>query len=647
VASAGDPKTASPVAGHRTPAIAAGLLLLAIAVGVGAWWSTGARRAAPGKELAAISSPAGEEAALLAAAAERPGDPQPEVRLGEHYLAAGRPFAALWHYAEALQARPEDVPATLGLARALEAALLPQVAVERLRALLARHPDEPAARSQLVELLLRIGRPEEALVQLRPLLAVTSGAEADGSLTPGMAVLEGRVRQALGDRDGARAAYRRAVEDPSARDPAPWHRLGLLELERGDLFNARQAFGAARVLNGREPRYTVDYGRTYTLRPKPEEAMTALKYFVQAMNLSLSFAPAHVEAGRWYLEHRRWREAVERLRFAVDAAPGDTDAHEALAQALERIGQKAEAHRHRGIAYDLQDLRRLALQEFQSWTRLAPDDPEAELELSQAYFRINQRVEARARLEKARERFGKDRTIRERLIAMSLLLGDRAPVQTLIEEWLQEQPRAPRALWLQGRAAAEEQRYADAIRLYEQALNGDPENAEYLGAMGQALLSLPEKAALPRAVAAFARAAERAPDEKRWRLALAQALQRSGRAADARRQSLRALDLDPLLSEAYFLAARLATAEGARGAGALLADLVRRVEARLREETPLFEATWKRPGDARAYRTLADFLVRHGDLKAAAGQLAQAARLDPSAASRDRLARVQRLLAVQ
>src|SRR5262249_28807481 len=151
-------------------------------------------------------------------------------------------------------------------------------------------------------------------------------------------------------------------------------------------------------------------------------------------------------------------------------------------------------------------------------------------------------------------------------------------------------------------------------------------------------------AALPRAVAALARAATRAPDEPRWRLALAQGLQRLVRLDDARRQALRALDLDPRQRQAYILVVPLAREPRAAGALACSADLVRSAEERLREETALRRATWERPRDPRAYAALAGFLIRTGDLAAAEGQMAEALRLRPDWSDvRARLAMLRRL----
>jgi tetratricopeptide (TPR) repeat protein len=565
------------------------------------------------------------------------------VRLGEYYREQARPFAALWAYSFAREPRPDDPAVALGQAQALEAALFPEAAVARLKAVLAQQPGQPEAVASLTELYLRTGRPEAAL-------AVVEGAASGFRASAAGGLLEGRVREAVGDTKGAEAAYRRSVgqDGPEAEDAPAWRRLGQLAFDRGDLFNARQGFVTARVLMPTQPQYWVDYGRTFAASPKPQERRTAPEYYVKAMNQQLLFAPAHYEAGLWYMRQSRWREAAERFQSAVESEPEHAAAHEQLARALAAMGQKSRAAYHRGRAYAARGLRIAALREYQAWAALEPENPEAALQVGQSYFEINQLDRARIALEKAQKRHPGDKSLRDRLIAFSLLSGQRQQARRLCEAWLKKEPGAPGALWMLGRAAADEQQFAEAVRLFEQATAKEPKNAEFLGALGEALLKLPGTEATPRAVAALSRAVSAAPDEPRWRTTLAQALQRAGRFAEARRHALRSLDLDPHQSSMLNMVVQLARQERTPAPVSLFAPLVRSVEARLREEQSLWQATWERPNDPQAYEALAGFLIRTGDLAKAEGQLTEAVRLRPgSAPAREQLALVRRLRRVE
>jgi tetratricopeptide (TPR) repeat protein len=370
---------------------------------------------------------------------------------------------------------------------------------------------------------------------------------------------------------------------------------------------------------------------------------------MSAVKRSPSFAPAYYEAGVWYRRQGRSREAVERLETAVACDAGHAEAQEALARALDAAGRRAEAHRHRGMAYEARDLRIAALREYQAWAALDPDDPEAELKVAQSFFETQQVDRAQERLEKARPRFPRAPEIRERLIAFYLLEEDRARARRLCQEWLREEPDSLPALYLLGRAAADEQQYPEAIRLFDQILAREPDNPQWLGTLGETLLKLPGTDSVPRAVSLLSRAAAGSPDEPRWRLTLAQGLQRLGQVPEARRQALRALDLDPNQSAVYTQVIQLArqepgAAKGESGPLSLYAGLVRAVEARLREERRLWQATWQRPRDPDAYAALAGFLIRNGDPERAESQLAEALRLRPDwPEARARLAKLRRL----
>jgi tetratricopeptide (TPR) repeat protein len=629
------------VAGGALVALLAGAFLLRPSLLSG---RDAARSPAANGTVALPDAPSPAEQALLQAlATAAPQDPAPARTLGDFYRDQARPFAALWAYAFALHARPKDPAATLGLAQALERALFPEAAIARLRGLLAPAAGPPEVVAPLAELYLRTGRPEAAL-------AVVQGAAPSYRGSGAGALLEGRVREALGDLAGAAGAYRRSVgeDGPEAEDAPAWHRLGRLALAQGRRDDARQAFAAARVLMPTSPQYWVDFGRTYADSPKPEERRAAPEYYVKAMNQDLRFAPAHCEAGLWYARQSRWREAIERFQSAVEAEPTNAAAHEQLARALEATGRKAEAAYHRGLALDARNLRAAALRQYQAWAALDRDNPDADLQVSQTYFAMNQLEPARARLQKARQRHPHHAGIRERLIAFHLLAGERAQARQMCEAWLKEEPGAPRALWMLGRAAADERRLTDAVRLYEQALTREPDNAEFLGALGDTLLKLPGPEAAARAIAMLSRAVQQAPDEPRWRAALAQALQQGGRPVEARRLALRALDLDPHQSTLYNMVVQLARQERAEAPLALYAPLVRVVEARLRDELALWQATWERPQDPRGYEALARFLIRTGELAAAESQLAEAVRLRPSnSQTRAQLALIRRLRQVE
>jgi tetratricopeptide (TPR) repeat protein len=273
---------------------------------------TTASRSAGPTTLPDAPSP-GELALMRGVDAASPADPTPARRLGDFYAETDHPFEALWAYSQALHAQPTDLPATLGIARALEAGLLLDGAMARLRGVLAKDPRQQEAAERLVELYLRTGQPAAALAVVR---AAGEGRQRGAR----GAMLEGRARQALGDRGGARAAYQRAAQREKA-EPEGWHRLGLLALSEGDLPHARQALERAHGLDPTVPRFAVDLGRAYAAGRSAADRQAAMRLFQQAVQ-SRRYAPAFYQAGLLLLGQHR----LPRPRRRSDGPPRRTAA---------------------------------------------------------------------------------------------------------------------------------------------------------------------------------------------------------------------------------------------------------------------------------------------------------------------------------
>jgi cytochrome c-type biogenesis protein CcmH/NrfG len=247
---------------------------------------------------------------------------------------------------------------------------------------------------------------------------------------------------------------------------------------------------------------------------------------------------------------------------------------------------------------------------------------------------------------RAYERFPDHPETREQLAALLILANDRKGAAELCQAWLKEEPGAAVPLRMLGRIAANDLRFEDAIRCYEQAIAREPENADFLIAYGEALLDAPGRERPLRALELLTRAASLAPEDARARYHLGVALMRAGRPEEARRQLLRTLDLDPHRGPTYSTIVQLARRLRAPGPADLFAGLVRRVEDRLREELALWRRTWDHSQDPDGYLALARFLVRTAAPRKAEAQLEEALRLRPDwPEARAELLRVRRLIA--
>jgi cellulose synthase operon protein C len=584
-------------------------------------------------------APSPEELALLRALdVESRSDPAPARRLGDFYIGTRHPFEALWAYAQALDTQPADPPARLGLARALEAGLLLDRAIARLKGVLAKEPGQEEAVDRLTELYLRTGEPALALAVVR-----RAGAALG---TSAKAVLrEGRVLEALGDTAGARAAYRRAVEREKS-DPVGWHRLGLLALAEGHLPEARQALKRAHALDPTEPRYTVDLGRAYAAGPGMADRQAAMRLFQESVQ-SRPYAPAFYQAGLLLTAQHRVPQAAAAFGRATAADRSFADAFRELAGVLESAGRHTEAHYQRGLYYSVKDLRPRSLQEYLAMAAADPAHPGGLLMASQSRFKMQQNAQALALARQASKRFPGAPEVREQLAALLILTSDRAAATQLCQAWLRDEPGAAQPLWMLGQIAGADLRFDEAIRDYEQAIAKQPDNANFLESLGEVLLQAPGAEHLPRAVAALSQAVALAPQDAKARHQLGLALTRAGRLEEARRQILRSLDLDPNRGPIYSTLVLLARRLRQPGPAALFGPIVRDVEDRLREELALWRRTWDRPNDSAGYVALAGFLVRTGDPRRAESQLEQALALRPHWPEAEaELARVRRSLAV-
>ena len=147
----------------------AAALLIALALGWLRWAPP--RRAAPeaaDPALWALPESEAERRALAQA-----GEPHGAERLGAYYLAAGRPFAAVWQFQEALADEAAGtaearLAATSRLAEALQRGRWYEPAARLLAPIAVAASGNQAARQQLAGLYLATGRPDQAVRKRLP-----------------------------------------------------------------------------------------------------------------------------------------------------------------------------------------------------------------------------------------------------------------------------------------------------------------------------------------------------------------------------------------------------------------------------------------------------------------------------------------------
>jgi tetratricopeptide (TPR) repeat protein len=575
---------------------------------------------------------------LLSAALSHSGDSAAQATLGDYYMTAGQPFEAAWAFRRACDVMRSKEPRTeriLSLAAALQAASLPARALDLVTSATAGAPRNAALITRKAELQLHLGRPEAAAASLRSL----------PTHSPDSRLLLGRTLEAAGDNAGALALYRRCAAEGLTAAEANL-RLGRLLLRLGSAEQARTALEAAHRLapTRPEPLLALGISRMPEARQHPERAG---RWFDEALRVSPELPAARVAIGRVYALHRRWTQAAEQFALALKRTPRDPEALLALADALAALGHLAEARERRGLACVGQGKLPQALAEFRALLKLQPDSRQAALLISQTLIQMDRNAEAARGVQSALSRHPGDGELKQRLGQLLVLSHARVRARQLCEAWRREEPDAARPLWLLGRIAQSDLRLAQAVDFFEQAAQRDSSDPELLFSLGEALGRAGPRQSNPRALELLSRAVELAPGEARYRYHLGLVLQQMGRWEPARRQFLRALDLDPGFTGAYTGLLHISGRLQEPGQTALYAPIVREVQQSRRDEVPLRAHVFRAPDDPAGYAALARFLAARGHLKAARSQWEVALALRPAdPVARRELARLNRILDV-
>jgi tetratricopeptide (TPR) repeat protein len=570
-----------------------------------------------------------EEEALRLAVAQRPEDPEARRRLGEYYLGRVLPFEAIWELEAARARLPGDMPVRLRMAAALDAVSLPALAAEILKEP-GSDPDADLSRR------LALARLQLKRADARAARRALTGVEETLNASPEGTLLLGRVLQAGGDREGAEAAFRRHLKlSPGSAEG--YYRLGRFLLEAGRPADARAVLvtgGEAAPQDARFPFYVgLTYLSTRSLagdeRPSKAALARARMLFGEALRLAPGHALPQYQLGRLDAWEGRWDPAARHFKSATEADPSYADAYRELAGALTKLGKRHYAAYYRGLYYSKVERPADAVRAFRDLALARPESSEGALLVSRMYIQTMQYREATAATEPALRRFPRDPEVYERLATLYKLIGSRGALERLCRQWREALPEASEPHWVQGKVWVTDGRVEEGIREYEQALAREPERAEYLLFLGQALAGRGAAGDFPRALDLLGRSVRAAPRDATARFQLALLLSRLNRPEEAREQLLRALDLDPHQAASYNALAQAAAQLKAPAHARLFGRAVREVEARLRVERQVMQQVWARPRDPTAHLAAARFRRAAGALPQAKAHLDQAVELRP------------------
>jgi tetratricopeptide (TPR) repeat protein len=440
----------------------------------------------------------------------------------------------------------------------------------------------------------------------------------------------------LGEPEAARSAFEEAARaEPGSAEAGLW--LGRVARASGREAEARRLWERGARRAPADPRFPYELG----MLEARASAARAARAFDEALRRAPGYVPAMLQRG--LTEERRGdpRGAAEWLLRCVKRAPSDPDAHARLADALEALGARDEALRHRGLAFSLSDRPALALATYERLRRAHPDAPDVIQLVSQSQIQMQQNEQAARIVSEALQRHPEEPALYESLAALYVLTHSRSEAEQTCRAWLRVQPEAARPHWMLGRVLMGGNRPDEAVREFEAALARDPNEPEYGFALGSALARRPDRPAQQRGISLLRRAVAREGGSAEYRCGLGAALLQDGQWEPARREFLAALSLDPTELRAYNGLAQVSQGLQRPHQVGLWAAAMRAVQNRLREEKFQRRAAGQRPRDASAYFTLARSLLRAGEVAKAQSQVEQSVQLRSDwPAARQLLARI-------
>lgn len=179
---------------------------------------------------------------------------------------------------------------------------------------------------------------EEAEVCIRRVLAAAPDDPTSHNNLAWTLVRQGRGEGA--DLDEAERECLKAIEiNPNYS--SPYGCRGIIAFKRGRLRDSEEFFRDSIRVNEKEGNYT-DLGALYVQMGRYKEAAEQLK---KALALNSDDAQAHIELGNLYLQTGKIKRSVAEFRQAMAIDANNEDAPRALAIALMRAGDVAEAEK--------------------------------------------------------------------------------------------------------------------------------------------------------------------------------------------------------------------------------------------------------------------------------------------------------------
>jgi predicted Zn-dependent protease len=389
-------------------------------------------------------------------------------------MAAGRFAEAAAHYADVVQALPNEPGMRLNLGMALSMAGRPKEAVPHLQVALKLQPDLLPASLFLGIAYADLGQPARAVEPLQKFVA----AQPDHR----------PARQMLGDalltleRWEPAARHYEALTRQAPDDPKAWYGL-----ERSYEGLSRRAFETLQETAPGSPYLSLLVADAMVAG---ERDKSAFPLYREAIAKKTRAAEAHEALARIYERsgHTDWA-AVEREKAkAVPPPECRTPTLECAFQAgryakvleMARPLSTAAGHYWTSRAADV-----LARAAFDRLTALPPS-PEAALVRVEVFRAQRRYAQSKEELQKAAAAWPEDRRIRREQATLAFIAREYAAARPLLEELLKQEPGSAELNLLLGESWLESKEVAKAIPPLEKAVEADPKLLRARAVLGRA-----------------------------------------------------------------------------------------------------------------------------------------------------------------
>ncbi|GAB4231306.1 MAG: tetratricopeptide repeat protein [Acidobacteriota bacterium] len=329
-------------------------------------------------------------------------------------------------------------------------------ALERFQAALAADPESLEVRREIALTYFHLGEIRKAVETCRDLIALAPG-DPEGYLLLGRIYYGSRAQENL--REKAIAAFEKVLELAPERNEA-LQSLAELYFEAGEYEASARAFHRLRERNPAMLGYYYSEAQALAEAGRLDEAITTLQ---DGLRIRSDIPEYLLFLGELLQRRGRLDEAISVYRRGLEQGP-EPRLHRALAGALVEEGKAAEA---------ISLLERLET--------VFPQDAALRLDLARAYRQLRRLDKSREILEALVSADAGDAQVTFELATLLAEMGERDEAVRLFESLLamdRGDVRAFRPLFLSNLSLIrlQERRFAEAIRLQEQAFELEPRN---------------------------------------------------------------------------------------------------------------------------------------------------------------------------